>query len=103
MMKWTIAVTMAACLLAGIRTGTASAGQGESRLELNADRGTLTLQDVPWVRFSLPRLAGTKSPRVKTRPAQDGWHHVQLSWSLDEPVAQDELSVEFELQVEPDF
>jgi hypothetical protein len=57
---------------------------------------------VPWMDYGTPRLAG-HPPAVTDEDAGDGWRRVRMSWQLDQPVQQDELSIQFELHFEPDF
>jgi hypothetical protein len=55
------------------------------------------------LRFSAPELRGAGRPRVEVSEAEDGWQQVRMSWDVDHEIAQDELSVEFDLAIEPDF
>jgi len=54
------------------------------------------------VRFDLPHLGGT-TPRVELDETGDGWQRIRMTWHLDQAVQQDELSVAFAVQFEPDF
>jgi len=55
-------------------------------------------------RFSVPELAGAGRPRVDIGEADEkGWRRVGLTWDVPAEVAQDELSVRFDLEFEPDF
>jgi hypothetical protein len=54
--------------------------------------------------FSAPALAEAGAPRVEVGRADGaGWRRVRLSWAVPRAVAQDELSVRFDLGFEPDF
>jgi hypothetical protein len=55
------------------------------------------------LRFSVPELAGCRLPRVEVAEAEDGWRRVRMTWDVPAAVAQDELSVRFEVGFEPDF
>jgi hypothetical protein len=58
-------------------------------------------QDV--VRFSVPELSGCGLPRTEVTDIEDGWRQVRLTWDVSREVAQDELSIQFDLAFEPDF
>src|SRR5512140_526372 len=54
--------------------------------------------------FALPELAASGAPRVEIGEADAaGWRRVRLGWDVPRDVAQDELSVRFDLGFEPDF
>jgi hypothetical protein len=54
-------------------------------------------------RFSPPELSGVGLPQIELGQAEEGWQHVRMSWDVPREVAQDELSVQFDLAIEPDF
>ncbi|MBN2207096.1 MAG: hypothetical protein JW742_06815 [Candidatus Aminicenantes bacterium] len=63
---------------------------------------TLDREDV--ARFSAPGIAGCAAPRVEIGAAEaDGWRKVRMTWDVPAPVAQDELSIRFDLGFAPDF
>lgn len=56
------------------------------------------------LRFTVPGLAGAGRPRVEIgEPDAAGWRRVRLAWDVARTTAQDELSVPFRLDFEPDF
>lgn len=55
------------------------------------------------VRFSLPELKGSGLPRTEVSAISNGWQHVRLRWDVPREVAQDELSIRFDLAITPDF
>jgi len=63
----------------------------------------LALDGERCLRFSAPELAGCGLPRVEVGPDEGGWRRVRMSWDVARPTAQDELSVRFDLDFEPDF
>jgi hypothetical protein len=52
--------------------------------------------------FAIPRL-GSHLSEVTINPAGSGWQRVRLEWVLDQAIAQDDLSVAFDLALRPDF
>jgi hypothetical protein len=62
----------------------------------------LSLDHAERLTFTIPTLAGA-APVVDVGEEHDGWRRVRLTWTLDEPVQQDGLSVAFQLAFEPDF
>ena len=78
---------------------------GASRMNLGNDAGTYTLdcEDEGWVTFDVPLLGEGLEPEVHVTETDDGWYRVAMKWHLDQPLQQDELSVRFDLQFEPDF
>lgn len=71
-------------------------------LAASGDTYTIHVDGETWARFSLPRL-GDQLPEVEINDAGDGWQRVTLTWGLDEPLAQDELAITFQLDMAPDF
>ncbi len=57
---------------------------------------------VSWARFRLPQIADLE-PRVRIDDVGDGWQRVRLTWHLDELVQQDELAIQFQVDLEPDL
>lgn len=55
------------------------------------------------VRFSSPELKGSGKPPVEITILDDGWRQVRMKWDVPQEVAQDELSIRFDLAFEPDF
>jgi len=55
------------------------------------------------VRFSSPELKGSGKPPVEITILDDGWRQVRMKWDMPQEVAQDELSIRFDLAFEPDF
>jgi hypothetical protein len=54
-------------------------------------------------RFGVPELAGCGAPLVEFEAADDGWWRFGMKWRVPQEVAQDELTVRFDLAFEPDF
>jgi len=55
------------------------------------------------VRFSAPDLNGCGLPQTQISGIEDGWQQVRMIWEVPQEVAQDELSIRFDLAIEPDF
>ncbi len=54
--------------------------------------------------FAAPELAASGLPRIEVGEADEaGWRRVRLSWDVSRAVAQDELSVRFDVGFDPDF
>ncbi len=79
-------------------------GYGKSTyyFDTKAD-GTAYTNDENTVNIKFPVLTGNTEKKRAITKAEDGWHHVLISWQPDQDVRQDELSVEFALDFEPDF
>lgn len=58
-------------------------------------------QDV--AQFAAPELKGCGLPGVEVSKVQDGWQQVRMTWNLPAEITQDELAIQFELAMEPDF
>jgi len=54
-------------------------------------------------RFSPPELKGCGTPKVEISQVEDGWRHVRMAWKVSREVAQDELAIQFDQAMEPDF
>lgn len=52
--------------------------------------------------YAAPLLAG-QAATITTEELGDGWQRVRLTWQLDQPVQQDELTITFPLDFSPDF
>ncbi len=64
---------------------------------------SILLNDQPVATFSLPELLGLGTPVVEINDAADIWQHVHMRWEVSHDTAQDELAIQFELSVAPDF
>jgi hypothetical protein len=79
-------------------------GRQDSVKIVETDLGyRMVLNGEDCVDFFPPELTGYGRPEVKTSEAEDGWQKVRLRWAVPKEIAQDELSVRFELAFEPDF
>lgn len=80
-------------------------GAGDSvRLTHAGPDYTVALNGQERLRFSAPELAGCGLPRVEVGEIEEGgWRRVRMTWDVVDTVAQDELSVRFDLGFEPDF
>lgn len=77
---------------------------GDGMILEEADRVyRVTFDGKKCVEFSAPELEMCGRPRVKIMELSDDWRHVRMTWDVAEPVAQDELSIRFDLAIEPDF
>jgi hypothetical protein len=63
----------------------------------------LSLDGQEVVRFSWPELKSSGRPPVEVTILDDGWRQVRMKWDVSQEVAQDELSIRFDLAFEPDF
>lgn len=52
--------------------------------------------------YAAPLLAG-QAATITTEELGEGWQRVRLTWQLDQPVQQDELTITFPLDFTPDF
>ena len=52
--------------------------------------------------YAAPLLAG-QAATITTEELGDGWQRVRLTWQLDQPVQQDELTITVPLDFSPDF
>lgn len=52
--------------------------------------------------YAAPLLAG-QAATITTEELGEGWQRVRLTWQLDQPVQQDELTITFPLNFTPDF
>jgi hypothetical protein len=55
------------------------------------------------VRFSPPLLTGSGRPHIEVSEEDGGWQRVRMWWQVSREIAQDELSIQFDLSIEPDF
>lgn len=62
---------------------------------------TASLDGDDWLRFTAPRLGGF-SGETQIEDLPDEWRRVRMTWSVEDPVQQDELSIPFDVLVEPD-
>ncbi|MCC6699356.1 MAG: hypothetical protein IT365_27270 [Candidatus Hydrogenedentes bacterium] len=62
----------------------------------------LRLHGEDWLRFTTPLLAG-QMPEANILDAGQGWACVGMEWNPAETVQQDELSIPFDIVIEPDF
>lgn len=53
--------------------------------------------------FTVPELKSCGLPEVEVDKIQDGWQHVRMKWNVPAETAQDELAIQFDLAIEPDF
>lgn len=74
-------------------------------MELTCTSGkwSLHLDGTPWLHFDPPRLGGSLEPEATVTDAGGGWQRTRLVWSVPESLAQDELSIAFQLDIVPDF
>lgn len=92
-------------VMAGALTGCGGPDKGTTRITKAASLPggyVVRLDRREWARLQMPELGGVH-PEVGIGEAEDGWRHILLSWILPEEIAQDELSVRFEVLLSPDF
>jgi len=53
--------------------------------------------------FAVPELKSCGLPEVEVSKIQDGWQQVRMKWNVPAEMAQDELAIQFDLAIEPDF
>ena len=63
----------------------------------------VTLNNAALLHFTPPELTGIGLPQIKINKVKEGWQQVSMSWHVPSEIAQDELSVIFELAFDPDF
>ncbi len=54
------------------------------------------------LQYNAPLLAG-QAATITAQELEAGWQRVRLTWQLEQPVQQDELTITFPLNFEPDF
>ncbi len=89
-------ILLAACQVSPDQQDSTSVAEFDSRYEVLLNGETVAT-------FSVPELSGAGLPSVAIEDTGDGWQRVQMRWELPGEVKQDELSVQFELDLEPDF
>ncbi len=63
----------------------------------------ITLEGQDCLQFSVPKLKGCNAASVAVSEIGDGWQQVRMIWNVPTEVAQDELAIQFDLAIEPDF
>ncbi len=82
----------------------ASSRAAEDMAVVPTDAGyRVTLEGQECVQFAAPELATCDPAGVDVTEIADGWRHVRVTWDVREQVAQDELSIRFDLAIDPDF
>lgn len=71
-------------------------------VECSGAGGTVQFDGAEWAAFTFPEIGDARLPDVENI-ADDGWQRIRLAWDLSERIAQDEVSVRFDLGFEPDF
>lgn len=90
--------------LSFLASGCGTPGDGKTKIGKQGPGYALSLDGERLLRFSAPALAGAGGPAVDIgEPDAAGWRRVRMTWDVTRPVAQDELAVAFDLEVEPDF
>jgi hypothetical protein len=93
---------MMALLLAG--PGCRGPKSGSIGIERKGADYAVSLEGRRLARFAVPALDGARPLLAEIgEPDESGWRRVRLVWEVPRPVAQDELSVRFDLEFEPDF
>jgi hypothetical protein len=78
--------------------------RGSTKVKRDGQVYTLAFGGERLLRFSVPELSGCDRPRIEVgEPDASGWRRVRLTWDVPRAVSQDELSVRFDLEFEPDF
>ncbi len=78
-------------------------GGGSVKISHAGPDYTVALGGEKILRFSVPELAGSGLPCVEVGETEDGWRRVRMTWDVAEAIVQDELTVRFDLEFEPDF
>jgi hypothetical protein len=106
--KWSTRLfflTLALLVVVGCsRMNIGSSAKGDSmKIQKTGSQYQITLNGQSCATFCVPEMKGGPVPKVSIKDAGDGWQKVSMSWELKSEVAQDELSVCFDLSMEPDF
>jgi hypothetical protein len=64
---------------------------------------SVVLNGIESMRFAAPTLTGSAAPDIELGELANGWWQVRMCWEVTREVTQDELSVEFDLTIVPDF
>ena len=95
------------CLLAGCEKRQADSSEADSQDSMTivqTDSGfSVVLNGDDLVRFLPPDLGDLGGPQVDVGDMTEGWQHVRMRWDVPSEVAQDELSIRFDLAIDPDF
>ena len=92
--------TAGICVLCTPRSGRST---DALRITLDGSQYRVILNGEDCMRFSAPELTGCAPPIVDVSERNGGWHQVSLTWQVPRLIPQDELSVEFDLDIEPDL
>ena len=100
----TVSSAVLALALSCLASGCGAPGDGKTRIEKRGPGYALSLDGERLLRFSAPVLAGSGGPAVDIgEPDADGWRRVRMTWEVTAPVAQNELAVAFDVELDPDF
>jgi hypothetical protein len=63
----------------------------------------VSLNGVDCLHFEPPELKGCGSPQTEVTKVKNGWQRIRMWWSNPRTISQDELSIQFDLSMDPKF
>jgi len=102
MKKWIFMVLGFSLLSAGGVTGKEKAPL-EMKIKKAVDSFQIVLGKEVVAEFQVPNLKNGAKPEVVLSKPENGWQRVSMTWQVEAPVAQSELSVKMQLLHDPDF
>jgi hypothetical protein len=95
-------VIASSCVFAGCQSLTV--GSADSMTIARADSIYSVIFDgQDLAQFTVPELKSSSLPEVEVSKIPDGWQRVRMKWNMLAETAQDELTIQFDLAIEPDF
>ena len=77
--------------------------EDQLKIEKNDAGYQVNLNEENCVHFSIPNLTSVGLPNVEINYMENGWQKVQMKWEIFQEINQDELSILFELDFDPNF
>jgi len=90
------------CISAGCQSLTAGSAS-PMKIACTDSTYSVILDGQDLAQFTAPELKGCGLPNVGIREIEDGWQQVRMKWNVPAEIARDELAIQFDLAIEPDF
>lgn len=75
----------------------------DTEIGIEGKTGQLFFDHENLITFTIPELAGHSPQNIDITNVDDCWHRVLITWDIDKEITQNELSIEFLLEFDPDF